>query len=212
MRIRHLRYGRALRAIAVAGLASVAACEAQVLSPGAPYDERQPRVERVSTYVFVDMQPRFMPAAFRRAFEARLAKEFARSGVASQQLWFADTQAGRDLIADPKAYTAVHLTTIPIGKTARENMAKDRAFRPSHWLLIYPTESEPSGEGAVMTVRWEFKNSKTGYIDWSVFSVAHALWATMDPAVAEQAANDFVDGMVAEMRRCKVIGEPADAK
>ena len=199
---------RILRAAALAAAAALgaAACGAQVLSPGATYDSKS-RIERVSAYVFIDMRPQFMPEAFQRKFKERLAQELTRSGVRSQQVWFSDTDAGRDLIADPAKYTAARLTSIPIGKTVRENAAKDRALDPTHWLFIYPTESSPSGDGAVLTVRWEFKDTHTGYIDWSVFSLTHALWRTMEPADAEKAASDYVDGMVAELRRCKVIAD-----
>ncbi len=199
---------RCLRAVVVVAAAwlGAASCGAQVLSPGAPYDAKS-RVERVSAYVFLDMRPEFMPDGFRRKFKEKLSQELSRSGVPNQELWFADTDAGRDLIANPAAYTAARMTEIPIGKTMRENVAKDREFRPTHWLFIYPSESSPSRDGAVLTVRWEFKDTRTGYIDWSIFSVTHALWRTMDPADAEQAAADYVDGMVAELRRCKVIAD-----
>lgn len=204
-------FGSLLRAgvLALAGALAAGAAGAQVLSPGATYDSPTP-ITKVSAYVFMDMRPELMPEAFRRTFRERLAKELARSGVPSQQVWFSDTEAGRDLIANPKAYTAARLTTIPIGKTVRENVAAERAFQASHWLLVYPTETSPSTQGAVQTVRWEFKDTHTGYISWAVYGVTHTLWNTMDEAKATQAANDFVDGMVAEMRRCKVIGDPKD--
>ena len=205
------RRARALRALALAtlGLAGLATGRAEVPASGATYDASQPRIERVAIYVFLDMRPEYLPDAFRRTLEARLAKEFTRSGVATRQVWLGDTQAGKDLVANMAARTAANLTAIPMREALVENIDKDREFRPDHWLFVYPTRTTRSGQ---MTERWEFKNTTTGYIDWSIYSTSEGMTRDMDPAQAEKAAVEFADSMVAELRRCKVIAEPARDK
>jgi hypothetical protein len=190
--------------IVAAGLLGTAGCHAQVASPGAAYDGHSP-VSRVYTYVFIDIRPDYMPEAFERRFKESLLQELTRSGIPNQQLWFSDTQAGRDLLADPKASTAANLISIPLGNTVRENIQQDMAFKASHRLFIYPTETHRSREGASFTVRWEFRDTQTGDVDWALYTTTHSLWRSMDPGKAEIAATDYVAAIVAEMRRCKVI-------
>ncbi len=60
----------------------------RVLSAGSPYTGA--RVERLYVYVFVDVRPELIEAAFHESAKAALARGLARSGVAAEQYWLFD--------------------------------------------------------------------------------------------------------------------------
>jgi len=176
---------------------------AQTVEPGAEYVGSP--VSRLYGYVFIDMHP-LVPREFTRQVKDLMSQELSKGGVAYEQVWFSDTKIGREHIANPKAHTAANLVDIPLGGTVRENFAKDLAFKPSHRLFVYPTQENRDG---TYTVRWEFRNTQTGYIDWALYTNTPPLWSDMESDRAQAAATAFVNVVMAELRRCKVMPDIA---
>jgi len=162
-------------------------------------------VARVYVYIFMDMRPEYMPDAFRRVASAKLAEALHSSGIPNEQLWFSDTAEGKMLQADIKSHTLTNTTFVSVGATIRENFQRDRAFAPTHRLIVFPHETMKAANGAVFNVKWDVIDTSTGNFEWSVYTQTPALSRSMDPAQAEAAAASFVAAIIQEMQERNVI-------
>jgi hypothetical protein len=200
-------------AVATSGCATAAsggssgAATAKVLSPGPTYAGGRP-VARLYAYIYLDMRTDFVPEAFRRAANNKLADAFHKSGVANEQLWFSDTAQAAQMRADPKRHAMGDMTMVSIGKTVEENAQRNSAFAPTHYLIAFPQHTWRSGKSASMEVKWDVIDSRNGYVEWSVYTKTPLLSASMDTASAEAAATALVDAIVDEMRAKNVIPRP----
>lgn len=197
-----------LSAVALA-LLCLAGCatSTKVISPGPVY-YGETEVTKVAVYLFIDMRPEYLPEAFKRVVTAKLEEALQQSGIRSEQVWFADTAQGRILLSDVKSRTFYNATSVSVGATIRDNSQQELRLRPSHRIIVFPSETLKSGNGAVLNVKWDVTDARTGNVEWSVYTRTPVLSSAMDPKSAEAAGVGFVNAIVEEMRARQVIRRP----
>jgi hypothetical protein len=196
------------RLLLAACLAVLTGCasppSSRILSPGPQYYGERP-VERLSVYVFADMRPEYMPAAFRTTVETGLNTALDQSGIPHTQLRFLDSASGQRLLNDLKSSTLGNTTFVSIGKTINENRSAEEALLPTHRLVVFPKDTFRSGPGAIMDLKWDITDVRTGHLEWSVFTRTPVLFKDMDPAVAQSAGETLVQAIRTELKARAVI-------
>jgi hypothetical protein len=148
-------------------------------------------------------------AAFREAFGRRLGVALLASGVPSQTVWFTDTRTGQALMADIASHTFSNSTSIPVGRTIAENRPNEAPFLPTHRVVVFPTRTIPTGDSGTLELKWDVRDVKTDYVEWSVYTQTTRLSAQLSAEQADQAAARLADAIAAELRARSVIPSSA---
>ena len=180
------------------------ATDSKVISPAPAWSGERP-VDRLSLYVFVDMRPEYMPPAFRTAVETGLNQALEDARIPHTQSWFLDSTAGQRLLADPKSRTLGNTTFVSIGKTIEENRSAESSLVPTHRLIAFPKDTLKSGAGAILDVRWDIYDVRTGNLEWSVFTRTPVISRDMDPVAAKSAGDSLVRAIITELKSRAVL-------
>jgi hypothetical protein len=173
--------------------------------PPPPYSGANP-FEKVYVYSFVDIREKEIGARFMAELERQFGEALTQNAVASEQLWFTKSPAAAEYSLQ-QTPTGVNkgTTRVPVVEVIVANQKAERAFDPSHRMIIFPASITTGGNGPTYDFRWDILDAKSGHLDWTATSSTTVTnWAKADESPVER-AQLMVKGIVDEMKKAGVL-------
>lgn len=189
--------------IAIAFL--VSACGTTFNSRGQVYDD-QNQVTAVYVYSFLDLREGALGRQFLAEVRRQLPDALLKEGIRTKQLWFNDSPLRTQFSLEDKGPNQANTSTrVPVDEVVMATREDERSFGATHRLIVFPASVMMSNTGSNFDIRWTLIDSQTDKISWSTASFSsHAKWFLGDENPTGR-ATEFVNGLVAELRKARVI-------
>lgn len=168
----------------------------------------------VYVYSFLDVREHELGTNYMSEIEKQLGEALTQRGVRNKQLWFNRARIRDELALDAQTqryWRSIQSTEhIPVQAVMASNGADERAFAPSHVLVVFPTETAGTGVGYAYTVTWRLMDNVRRVV-WSATSrTDNVNWVKQDELPVER-ARALVVGLMKELDRNYLLPTPAPA-
>jgi hypothetical protein len=173
--------------------------------PPPPYSGADP-FQKVYIYSFVDIREKEIGTNFMAELERQFGEALTQHGVASEQLWFMKSPHASvfSLGQTPTGFQK-GTTKVPVVEVIVANQKVERAYEPSHRMIIFPASITTGGNGPTYDFRWDIMDVKSGHLDWTATSSTSVTnWAKADESPVER-AQLMVKGIIDEMKKAGVL-------
>ena len=169
------------------------------------YTETTP-VTAIYVYSFLDLRQGNLGKNFLAEVKRQLNDALAQDGIRTKQLWFNDSPLRGQFSLEETGTNPSHTSTrIPVEEVVKATQEDERSFGASHRLLVFPASVMTSSTATSFDIRWDLVDSQTNKITWTTTSFSyHTKWFLGDEN-PEERAQTFVQGLMAELRKSKVI-------
>lgn len=193
------------RLLVVAFAILVGACGTTFNSRGQVYNGSSP-VNAVYIYSFLDLREGALGKQFLAEVKRQLSDALSKEGIRTKQLWFNESPLRAQFSLEAKGPNqATNSTRVPVDEVVTASREDEQSFGATHRLLVFPTSVMMSNTGSNFDIRWTLIDSQTNKIQWSTTSFSsHTKWFLGDENPAGR-ATEFVDGLMAELRKSHVI-------
>jgi hypothetical protein len=172
-------------------------------------------MESVYVYSFLDVREHELGTSYMSEIEKQLDAALTQRGVRSKQLWFNRAPIRDEIALNAQAQrnwrsidSSVH---IPVQAVMDFNASDERAFAPTHVLVVFPTETTGTGVGFAYTVTWRLMDMKTRRLAWAATSrTDNVNWMKKDELPVER-AGALVGGLMKELDRNFLLPPPGPA-
>ena len=178
----------------------------QVLSPAPKYVGTS--IDKLYVYSFLDVRPEFINDRFAEKVRQMMQEELKKCAVSTEQVWFGETPQSKLLHANPERYTLASSKLISVEGTIADNRVAEQSFEPSHRLVVFPQSTSGTPNNFTFELKWDLIETRTRYVQWSVYTRTSSLSKNMTPERADAAANGFVGSILSEMKGKDVIRCP----
>lgn len=163
-------------------------------------------VSAVYLYSFLDLREGNLGKNFLAEVKRQLAEAFAKDGVRTKQLWFNESPVRAQFsLAETGPNPSNTSTRVPVDEVIKASQGDEQLFGATHRLIAFPVSVMNANTGASFHIRWDLIDLRTNKVAWSTTSFSyHAKWFLGDEN-PEERAHTFVQGLMAELRKAKVI-------
>jgi len=154
------------------------------------------KVEKIYVYSFLDFREQEIGKLLLDEFKTQLTAQLKLHDVTVEQLWYTDSPV-RSELSMSTARTGV--TKVPVKEVVFANAEKEKIFKPTHILIIFPSSVEVGGAGPHFNIRWTLKNTVTYKDDWTAETFSHSMnWVNNSENYVER-AQQLTEFIVNEM-------------
>lgn len=169
------------------------------------YAEAKP-VTSVYVYSFLDLRKGSLGPNFLAEVKRQLAEALAKEQIASKQLWFEDSPLRAQFSLEASGPSPLNTSTrVPIGEVIKASQEDEKQFGASHRLVVFPAFVLTSNAGSDFNVRWDLVDAQTNQVIWTTTSRSHHMKWFLGDENAQERATTFVQGLMAELRKSKVL-------
>jgi hypothetical protein len=122
-------------------------------------------VKKIYVYSFLDFREREFGKMFIGEFKNKLISLLKEHNVPAEQLNYGDSPLVTSEFSKIKTYGS-GVAVVPVMEVIMENAENQKAFNPTHILLVLPTSTVVGGSRNRFTIRWVLKNTKSYSDDW----------------------------------------------
>lgn len=162
----------------------------------------------IQIYSFLDFREDLLGKSFIAETGSLLAQALEKRGVRSAQLRFADSPLRTETVVDwTQEGRGRSSARVLVGEVIAANKRDEDAFAPTHRLIVFPIQVTRIQANSRFDVRWILVDARTGNSVWSTTSFTNRMnWVSGNDFAASR-ANEFVEGLIAEMEKSKVFGK-----
>jgi len=187
-------------------VAAIGGCATTSFNSRAPEYSGTSPVKSIYVYSFLDLREGALGRRFLADVKRQLETAMAQEGVQTKQLWFNESPLRGQFSLEATGPSPANTNTrVPINEVVKATQDDERAFGASHRLIVFPAFVMTSNYGSDFDIRWDLVDVHTGQVTWATTSTSHHMKWFLGDENPQERANTFVQGLMDELRRAKVI-------